>query len=518
MRNVALVVALGLPTMAMANDEQRAEKSFSTGLEAMREAMAGQAGSGLVVEAAVELLRARRIYEDLGDDDKIAEIQSYLYLCKKKMTNAEVDQYLAAKASDGDDRVTNVERIVERVSEAVDVAVIELPPATDALARVEAFAEENPTASFRVFAQYLEIAERYVESDPQTAIIAQKRSQAAMDKWMDWRQKQLAKAHDEAQSTLAAIEALSIFEAPFEVEPMALPVPKASTLRHADRSVAELYPEEVRAKASVKLARHWFNEARRSKEQPDVCYALIERGLEAAQDKEVRDVYLVQSMVRFVARWYVGVDASKRLDAVYKRMGAVGSSARRLVRNPQDPEANQVVGLAIAFNSKRMEDALPLLRKADDASLAKVARMELIGPKTADEMRQVADTWHDLAGGLAYRDHVDGLRGRALHWYRQAVKADAKGAPLAHVEQRIEELKALVPVDPKTVDWNSLSVQQWDRLDGKIGQCEAQKGIKTKLVLRPGKVYRLVPHPKDAWVVHSYSHTFQVDWRGEQIG
>ena len=91
---LALALTLAQP---LAASEQNAEDLVQAGLSAMKQweddPMQG-------VEATINLIKARDIYQAGENWDKVQELNAHIFWCKKKMTNDQIDSYLALLKND----------------------------------------------------------------------------------------------------------------------------------------------------------------------------------------------------------------------------------------------------------------------------------------------------------------------------------------------------------------------------------------------------------------------------------
>lgn len=118
----------------------------------------------------------------------------------------------------------------------------------------------------------------------------------------------------------------------------------------------------------------------------------------------------------------------------------------RLLADPADARANEVVGLYYCLVNQRWEDGLPLLARAADPRLADLAAAESRRPATPAEQLALADLWWNYAETSL--KHKPALRARAGHWYRQALGGLPPGLDRIKAEARLA--KADTKADPKS--------------------------------------------------------------------
>ena len=140
--------------------------------------------------------------------------------------------------------------------------------------------------------------------------------------------------------------------------------------------------------------------------------------------KEVPLQTRVQAKVKEIA------DFRNRLEAVRKAEAA-------LLRDPNDPAANGVVGLHECLILGNWDKGLPMLVKGDAPALKAAATTDLTEPSETAKQIEAGDAWWALAekepGSAKSR-----LRARALHWYGKAMDK-ATGLVKLKLESRFQE-------------------------------------------------------------------------------
>ena len=113
------------------------------------------------------------------------------------------------------------------------------------------------------------------------------------------------------------------------------------------------------------------------------------------------------------------------------------SKAEALLKNdPNDPEANRIVGVHLA-TSDQWPEALAHLRRADDPALSRAAESDAGEPDEPAKQVVVADAWWELADSFDGETQRAALRGRAVHWYSRAVSG-LKDLPRTRAARRIK--------------------------------------------------------------------------------
>jgi hypothetical protein len=140
------------------------------------------------------------------------------------------------------------------------------------------------------------------------------------------------------------------------------------------------------------------------------------------------------------------VDArSKRLGSIKTRIAAVQKAQDTLVKDPENADANAIVGEHLCIVNEAWEQGLPLLNKGSNARLKSAATFDLANPTEAPAQVEAGDAWWALAEKEA-DDRKTALQRRASLWYGKA-KGGVTGLVKAKVEKRIAE----VPVPEVTI-------------------------------------------------------------------
>ncbi|MDY0171175.1 MAG: terpene cyclase/mutase family protein, partial [Thermoguttaceae bacterium] len=131
------------------------------------------------------------------------------------------------------------------------------------------------------------------------------------------------------------------------------------------------------------------------------------------------------------------------VEAIAKAYADIQNALKVLDANPDDPNANVVVGRYYCLLRGDWERGLPMLALGSDRKLRTLAIKELEKPGTSDEQVRLADDWWDLSSAFGDTPEQH-LLGRAAHWYRLAQPTLA-GLVKMKVDKRLEELAHVVP-------------------------------------------------------------------------
>ncbi len=136
------------------------------------------------------------------------------------------------------------------------------------------------------------------------------------------------------------------------------------------------------------------------------------------------------------------VELRDRAERLHKAMVALRA-------NPDDPEANLIMGRLHCFSRNDWQKGLPYLMKGSDAELAALARLERAAPTESAAQIKLADGWWDLAERTSGTEKEVLLR-RAGFWYEKA--GDLSGLTRLRIDRRLEEIAKIekpVPAKPK---------------------------------------------------------------------
>ncbi|MBX9791879.1 MAG: hypothetical protein K2Y37_23395 [Pirellulales bacterium] len=164
---------------------------------------------------------------------------------------------------------------------------------------------------------------------------------------------------------------------------------------------------------------------------PTLVRAAIEESLAVAESALAQDAFREASQVleavRKAARKAKDPSLAARLKrigdlsrAIEKEYGASRKAADTLKADPDDPDANSVLGAYTCFYKHAWEEGLPLLKKGANPDFRRVATLDQQKPQAADKQLEVADQWWDLAQqskGPAQR----ACEARAVFWYEKAL-------------------------------------------------------------------------------------------------
>ena len=130
----------------------------------------------------------------------------------------------------------------------------------------------------------------------------------------------------------------------------------------------------------------------------------------------------------------------RELSARKKAATASKLAQARLVKNPNDPEANFTVGYYAAVYAGKWDEGLPLLAKGADAAFKAAAQAELERPEISEKRLAVGDAWWDLADREAGFAQTS-LRKHAIASYQRLLdEASLSGLNRVRIDKRVAML------------------------------------------------------------------------------
>ncbi len=474
--------------------QKEAEQLVRVGKVAMQESNDHPSRS---VDAAVAFSKAIAYYEAAGEVDKVCDLEANIFWCKKRMNVDDVKAFMAAKAGD--------HSVEQALAKADAVATKEIPKseAKNYLERADRFASEHPDDLEQISVRYFEVAERFVGTD--IALNAQKLSLAAQ-------QKQLRQFQAEKDAQRQTLFTKPADGAAPGVQLAALP--GADAQKTAVASVRKIYKDDyAKAKPNQRrrLIAKLLDQVPGSKDDPATQYALLNEAIELSVG--VADWYSVFIACDEMAKYFKGVDAKAKKKEVYGKVRPAPAvqAILKLLDNPEDADANAVVGKYFCFEGGKWSLGLPLLAHGNDATYKAAAEMELLRPASTAQQIELADKWYEL-GKKARPGARESLLARAFTWYKQA-EPTISGITKQRVVQRIDEIDGLLPMT--NVDYDNLTPKQWDHLKGATVEVLAGKDRNDiGISISRGQRVRVVPHPTDTWVSDYFSTPLTITWKG----
>ena len=130
---------------------------------------------------------------------------------------------------------------------------------------------------------------------------------------------------------------------------------------------------------------------------------------------------------------------AKDIPDLKREMSAVTNAQLTVSVNPEEPEANEVLGIYICFVRNDWESGLACLLKASDGELRLIAARESRSPTTAADRHTLGKEWlsHSKKQRVSLRRRR--YEARAAHWFTLALE-DAEGLLRARIKKDLEGL------------------------------------------------------------------------------
>lgn len=493
------------PTDLLGNPEvpqvtkQEAEALVAQGKQAMVDSNDNPRRS---VDAAVAFSKALKYYETVGDTDTICDLEANIFWCKKRMNLDDVKSFVAQKNGD--------KTVVAALAKADKVASKEVTAdkAEEYFSRAEKFASKNPENFEQISVRYFEVAERFLGTE--VGLKAQKLSMEA--------QKNQMKAIKSAQEA----QRQTLFSKPTKlngpVHQAALPSP--DTQKASLSSIRSLYKADFakrKPNQRQNLLNKLMDQAHATKDDPAMLHGLLTSAIDLGMD--IQDYYAVFSACDIMAANFADVDAKAQKKAAYsKSKNPTVLAIVKLLDNPEDGEANSTAGKYFCFDAQKWDLGIPLLVHGSDEELKALGEMEQLKPEGVAQQIELGDKWYDIGKkGRKGQASLEGPMMRAQYWY-QLAGPKITGISKDRIAKRMDEIDSLLPMT--NLNYDNLTVKQWDRLKGGIAVVSAAKDRNDiGLRLTPGKKYRIVPHPTDTWQPTSYysnGNSKSVTWKGDK--
>ena len=142
-------------------------------------------------------------------------------------------------------------------------------------------------------------------------------------------------------------------------------------------------------------------------------------------------------------------DQRKQVSELYSQWKKIRDAQALLKTNPDDPNANLVIGKLKCFTNNDWETGLLYLAKSNDPLLSSLAKRETTSPpKTTRDQIALADAWWEAAQSASSTDRL-GFVTRAARWYRLAQPEVTSGIDKVKIEKRLKEIaERVATLDP----------------------------------------------------------------------
>ncbi len=437
-----------------------ADEVRERGVTALKES---QANPRAIVDAARFFVKAGELYNTAGNEEKVVEMNSFLYWCKKKMTLEDIDAFTKG----GEAHVTSKLEAVEKAVPKDDAQKV--------FDRAEQFAKTYSNEHLLIAVRFFEVADRFKGTD--AALRAMDRSLKEL------LQEKSGAVKTVAQPTTAKAADTTAADAGKR------PIPPADALKAAEKLVRDLFKEDFAkrdAASRLALAAKLLQQADENKTDAAAEYVCLHEARDAAviggdaakaveTQTRLRDGFktdcaatlldlkkletsaksaesataLVSLLAREAETALAAADfdaavrfnshaedllpLSKdaalkarmkteipRVQAIKKESVAALAAQKTLATKPDDAEANLVAG-KFALLLGDAEKGMALLAKSKDGVLAALAKSELSPPTDAAEQTKLADGWLDRAEKETSSYLKARMHERAGLWYTSAL-------------------------------------------------------------------------------------------------
>ncbi len=500
------VVCMGFLTLSLHAQETQvdADALYAQAMQAM-EAM--NEDSAKSVEAAVLLYDAKQAYTQAKNWQRVREVQSYIFYCKKKMNINELDNYVAALGRDKGQRARQVFADIDQELSADmsdDDAALSFKDA-------EAFAAKNPQEFLKIHMWYLEISERAIKTNAELAIQASRKSSEALQEWV------ASRAPKEAASPFTKVKrGVTLFG-----QDAGFPLPNKKQQKEAESILSKQFGSELKRPQSNALSKQLLKMAKDSLDQPGYAYVCARKAAESALAKGVNDVSLMMQSVNFIAKHFGTEDIDAlRISLAKSARSSVSKAVLTLLEDQSDVEANKIVGFSYCFIGNNWKQGLPMLEKGADPSLQKAIAMQKADPRKGIEQKQLADAWFEIASDRAYKDYETPILAHACKWYSKA-KQQLRGISKEQVEARIQSVAGKLPVEGLAgvaalkVKTSIVKKSDWLRLRAPVVTVHSTGGKRfSGITLMQGQAIRVFPDIEGRWHLYEQRHS---DYRGVSI-
>ena len=374
-----------------------------------------------IVTAARKFTAALEIYEQRKDDLACTKINSFLFWCRRRMSDKNINDFLR------DPKNAPVATRLEGTKKTL--------PATDAkiyFDRAEKFASDNPNDSLSIAALYFEVAERFVGTP--MSLEAQRKS-------LDFQQRAF-KAMGEKPNKATPPKEIAV------VPGHRLPMPDAKAQKEAEKIIKEVFKEDYAKLAKAKpeekslFAQKLLKQATESKDDKTAQYVLWrEANTVVAQNGEIDLALSIADQIGQVFE-IDAIELRKKTVQTAQRGVQDGEALKAmnamliLEDKPNDGEANLIVGKYYCFQRQDWKKGVPLLGKGSDAALKTLALLDLGENPEAPGQASIGDGWWDLAEKETAKVSKIAIQERARFWYEKALTS-LTGLTKAKVEKRL---------------------------------------------------------------------------------
>ena len=446
------------------------------------------------VDAALAFSKVLPFYQQLGDTERLCEIEAAIFWCKKRMNLDDVKRFLASKGGSKTDAelLASADKVVtQQVSAAKVQAYYD---------RAEQFAKEHPKSYNQIATRWFEVAERFTgtELGRKAHVLSLSAQETVMEQL--------------SAERIANRETIFSRPEPERDEAKLVAMPEPSALRTAVTELRKTHKAEFAKKRPTqrtKVAQRLANEAKDTKLSPEQRLARLREAVGIAS--ALNDYALLLLLSEQEAMTFAGDSVRTRQRAVIatERGAPEASAIGKLLMDPADAPANLAAGRFFCFELGKWEEGIPMLARGGDQELTTIAGMEMVKPDGWMQQVELGDRWH-AAGKKSHGERKRAMLARSFHWYSQALP-HLSGITKERISQLLNELGDFVA--PENFDYGKLTTRQWELLKTKAIEISADKQAQDiGLVLKVGMIVRVVPHPTDRWTMNYSKYHWPNNW------
>ena len=224
---------------------------------------------------------------------------------------------------------------------------------------------------------------------------------------------------------------------------------QAGSIRLASSAIDEIAKRyavdavAMKLSAALRVAKNAKSRSQR-KELAEFALPLLDRAATTQQIKQTTQLASIAEAAARGARDLVLAkkiaEKAKKIKQLSKHVQQVTEATAKLKQNPDDPQANEIVGRFKCFVAGDWKGGLPQLAAGTDPALVKLAKLELKGADAFRDQLTLADGWWKQAqqqSGAAKKH----LMQHAALWYQKA-RPQSKGLARVKLTKRLEAIQS----------------------------------------------------------------------------
>ena len=457
--------------------QKKAETVAEGGRQSLQMYRKNQPGNpDVLIDAALAFDVAHRLYQQIGDQDSVAEMQANLFWCKKQMNLETLKKFLAKEGK----RTPTPDTPVEQPAKPGQTA------AEAALASAKDYAKEHGDELNAVAKRFGDVATRF-PSTP-SANEAQKLAAEYQEKYDAW-----IKAGGNLPQTIFTKPRI-----PKETPTMALPDEKSwrASVTELKKVFAKDYAKRTNPQKRA-FALKLLAEAKRAKNDAALHYAEMIEAVRLAQETE--DFALVVETIDNMSGVFIGWNAAEEKKVWLRKSSTrpAASAILTLLDTPRDEAANAVAGKYFTLQLEKWKEGAQMMLISNDPELKALGELELIRNQDETQAIQLGDMWYAMARKTGNANEKNTAFSRAQTWYQRVRNPDA--ITKSRITQRLTEIDQILPLELEGLNFDTLTSGQWNKLPGNLFPVSMRVDRSGPLIaLKPGQRVRLIPNAEEA--------------------